>query len=89
MRREQVAAEGLLQGDAAGALACALSSGGAAEAGLGAPGQPQYRMPDVSVSAAPGGAHASAMHGRVQSQVLRTRESRLTVLSLRRRWTRA
>lgn len=49
MGRGQVLTEGLLQGDVVGALARALSTSGAAEAGLGAPGQPLYRMPDVSV----------------------------------------
>ena len=47
----QVAAEGLLQGDVVGALARTLSSRSMAEAGLGAPGQPQFRMPDISVGA--------------------------------------
>ena len=45
----QVLTEGLRQGDVVGALARALSTSGVAEAGLGAPGQPLYRMPDVSV----------------------------------------
>jgi len=47
----QVAAEGLLQGDLTGALARALGAAGAAEAGLGAPGRAQLRMPDISVDA--------------------------------------
>lgn len=51
MRRGQVLTEGLLQGDVPGALGRALSASGAAEAGLGAPGQALYRMPDVSVRA--------------------------------------
>lgn len=47
----QVAAEGLLQGDVVSALARTLSSQSMAEAGLGASGQPQFRMPDISVGA--------------------------------------
>ncbi len=46
-----MAAEGLLQGDLTGALARALGAAGAAEAGLGAPGRAQLRMPDISVDA--------------------------------------